>query len=404
MFPFSNLSRTVLLFFVACGVSAFAQTAQRDYSLELIPVFEAEKLGYRLTRIPALVLSGKGTLIAFCEGRTAPGDWSDIDIIARRSRDGGTTWSDMVILAKSEGGPISNATPIVDRNGTIHVLYQKNYDRCYIVHSTDDGVTWTKPRDITAAFEAFRPEYNWKVMAPGPAHGIQLQNGRLVVGVWLCEPVGVNAPGGDHRPSCVATIYSDDHGQTWQRGDIIMRNTRKIFNPSESVVVELSDGRVMINSRSESDAHRRLVAISPDGARNWSEPKFDDALFEPVCMGSIFAANDPATGQRVLLFVNPDSSHRPEETNRHGYASRENGVIKLSYDDGQTWTHSRVIDAGPFSYSDLTVAPDGTVYCIYEAGLWGESPFHLNTHVVLARFNLEWVKNAPKPPPPAKKK
>ena len=112
MFPLSGLSRTIVLFLVACSVSAFAQTVQRDYSLELIPVFEARKLGYRLTRIPAIVLSDKGTLIAFSEGRAAPGDWADIDIIARRSRDGGTTWSDTVILAKSEGGPISNATPM----------------------------------------------------------------------------------------------------------------------------------------------------------------------------------------------------------------------------------------------------------------------------------------------------
>ncbi len=373
----------------------FAQEREREYGLELSSVFEAAELGYDQTRIPALVLSGEGTLVAFCEGRSAPGDWSPIDIIARRSGDGGNTWGQVVVLAKGQGGPISNATPIIDQNGTLHVLYQENYDRCYIVQSIDDGLSWTDPRDITAAFEDFRPEYDWKVMAPGPGHGIQLRNGRLVVGVWLCEPAGVNTPGGDHRPSCVATIYSDDHGGSWNRGEIIMRNTKGVLNPSESVVVELSDGRVMINSRSESTAHRRLVAVSPDGAREWSEPRFDGALFEPVCMAGLLAAHDPATGKRVLLFSNPDSSHRPEEMNRNGYASRENGVIRISYDDGKTWPHSRVIDAGPFSYSDLAVAADGTVYCLYEAGVWGKPPFHANTHVALARFHLEWVKRAP---------
>ena len=371
--------------------------AERPSTLEIIPVFEAEKLGYQVTRIPALVRTNQGTLLAFCEGRAAPGDWAPIDIIARRSTDGGTTWSELHMVAKSDGRPNSNATPIVDRDGTIHLLYQISYEKCFIVQSKDDGVTWSQPRDITAAFEAFRSEYNWKVMAPGPGHGIQLRNGRLLVGVWLCEPAGVNAPGGDHRPSCVATIYSDDHGKTWRRGDIIIRNGGGIFNPSESVVVELSDGRVMINSRSESRRHRRLVALSPNGISNWSAPKFDDALYEAICMGSLIATQDAATGKQLLLFCAPDSSHRPQELNRNGYTSRENGVVRISEDDGKTWTASRAIDAGPFSYSDLAAAPDGTVYCLYEAGRWGDTAFHVNTHIALARFKLDWIRSAPLP-------
>jgi sialidase-1 len=368
-------------------------------SIEIAPVFEAAKLGYHSTRIPALLRTGKATLLAFCEGRKGRGgDWAQIDILARRSCDGGRTWGDVTVLAKSTGGPVSNAVPIADRNGTVHFLFQRDYSQCFACCSTDDGATWSEPRDITGTFEAFRHEYPWKVLAPGPGHGIQLSSGRLLVPVWLCNPAGKGIAGGDHRPSCVATIFSDDHGTTWQRGEIVVDTTPELLNPSESVAVELSDQRVMLNIRSESTEHRRLLAFSADGARGWSKPAFHEQLYEPVCMASLLATTDPETGRRVLLFCNPDSQHNTEELNSRHFAGRDNGTIKLSTDDGKTWPVSRVIDAGPFSYSDLAASPDGTVYCLYEAGIWGKSPHHVNTHVALARFTLRWVEQAPGQP------
>jgi sialidase-1 len=103
-----------------------------------------------------------------------------------------------------------NPTAIVDRQtGAVHFLYQIDYARCYYVRSDDDGLSFTAPVDITATFEQFRKEYDWNVIAPGPGHGIQLKNGRLLVPVWL------STGGHKHRPSCQATIYSDDHGRTW---------------------------------------------------------------------------------------------------------------------------------------------------------------------------------------------
>jgi len=225
-----------------------------------------------------------------------------------------------------------------------------------------------------------------------------LTGGRLLVPVWLCNPAGKAVPGGDHRPSCVATIFSDDHGATWQRGDIVVDTTPEVLNPSECVAAQLSDGRVMLNIRSESKPHRRLVAFSADGAHGWSKPAFDEELYEPVCMASLLAAIDPRSGRRVLLFCNPDSRHRSEEANKVHFTSRENGTVRLSKDDGATWPAVRVIDAGPFSYSDLAASPDGTVYCLYEAGLWGKPPHYVNTHMALARFSIEWVESAPRQP------
>jgi sialate O-acetylesterase len=364
--------------------------------LVISPVFEAAKLGYLQARIPAILYTSAGTLLAFCEARRASGDWAEIDVVMRRSSDGGRSWSEVTVLAKSSGGPISNATPIADADGTVHFIFHRDYRHCYYLRSRDDGRTWTEPREITSAFEAFRSEYDWEVIASGPGHAIQLRNGRLVVPVWLCDPAGDKIPGGDHRPSCVSTIFSDDHGATWSRGQIVIDTTAEFPNPSETAAVELSDGRVMLNIRSEASTHRRIVSISPDGATGWSVPRFDEGLYEPVCMAGLLGTSDPESSNRVLLFSNPDSRHKPEEANTEvHFCARENGTVKMSYDNGATWPASRVIEAGPFSYSDLASDGNGTVFCLYEAGVWGESPHHRNTHVALARFSLRWLENNP---------
>src|SRR5581483_343588 len=108
-------------------------------------------------------------------------------------------------------------------------------------------------------------DYDWKVLATGPAHGIQLANGRLVVPVWLSTGTGGHA----HRPSVTSVIYSDDRGKPWRRGDIAVPNAEPIINPNETVLVELADGGVLLNVRSESHAHRRLATVSKDGATGW---------------------------------------------------------------------------------------------------------------------------------------
>lgn len=371
------------------------------------PVFETVATvfdpgsAYATTRIPALVSSKKGTLLAFCEARVQnAGDWADMDILLRRSVDGGKTWlPTQTFAAREPKTPTSNCTPIVDADGrTIHVLYQRGYSRCFYVKTTDEGATWSAPVDITATFERFRPEYNWKVLAPGPGHAIQLskgkKKGRLVVPVWLCEP-DPSRPGGDHRPSCIATVFSDDFGKTWQRGAIIANNGDRIgadtlVNPSEHVAVELSDGRVMLNIRSESRPHRRLVAYSPDGATNWTKPVFDDELFDPVCMASLVRLPGGKGEKPALLFVNPDSQADPSMLNpKVNFRRRQNLMAKVSLDDGKTWSVKKVLDSGSAGYSDLAVGPDGTVYCLYETNAGAAEGWRY--HVVLKRFNRAWM-------------
>ena len=228
----------------------------------------------------------RGTIIAYTSARRNLdlGDWSNIDIVLRRSTDSGRTWEPSRRIAGDSNGTTDNPVAIVDhQTGVIHFLFQENYAHCFYLRSTDDGRSFSNPVDITYVLEQFRRDYDWHVIAPGPGHAIRLRNGRLLVPIWMSignqEAPNVRA----HRPSAVATIYSDDHRRTWERGDIIDNSSDEIPNPDESSAVQLADGRLMMNTRNESPRHRRIISISPDGISHWSTPKFDEHLYEPVC-------------------------------------------------------------------------------------------------------------------------
>src|SRR5262245_14118991 len=256
------------------------------------------------------------------------------------------------------------------------------------MRSDDDGQTFSSTVAINEAFDKFRPEYDWKVLATGPAHGIQLKSGRLVVPVWLSLGTGGHA----HRPSVTSVIYSDDHGQTWQRGEIAAPDTPEWVIPNETVVAELADGRVMLNIRSESKNNRRLVTTSRDGATGWSKSFFDDCLLEPICMASLVRVSTATSGgKNRLLFANPHNLSRADGKEEAGKSrDRKNLTLKLSYDEGQTWPVSKALEPGYSAYSDLAVLPDGTICCYYERGNAG-SPRDRYGALCLARFNLEWL-------------
>lgn len=379
--------------------------------LEQIPMFESATDGYALYRIPGLIVTAKGTVLAYCEARrTGKSDWDTIDIMLRRSTDGGKTFSprqriadvpgphikNPVALAQKLAEPTdityNNAVGFADRDGSVHFLFCLEYSRCFYIRSDDDGRTFSKPVEITGTFEKFRSDYDWKVLATGPAHGIQLRTGRLVVPIWLSTGTGGHA----HRPSVTSTIYSDDHGRTWKAGDVAVPNTDEWINPNETVIVELADGRVMLNVRSESLKHRRLVTVSPDGSTGWSTPKFDDALLEPICMASIvrFSAQPDGDKNRIL-FANPHNLSRLDGKDEEGKSrDRKNISIKVSYDEGQTWDVNKVLEPSYSAYSDLAVLSDGTILCLYETGRKSDKEKKKSTSyagLTLARFNMEWI-------------
>jgi sialidase-1 len=353
-------------------------TALQDSSI----VFEPNDT-YKSARIPALVYTSKGTLLAFCEGRIGTAsDWADMHLLVRRSTDGGTTWGDTKIIATSnKGEPVGNPTPIVDKDGTIHLLYQSNYAEAFYTSSVDDGITWKNPQNITAVFDQFRPEYNWNVVATGPGHGIQLNNGRLLAPVWLANSAKIT-PRRSHGPSCVVTVYSDDGGISWKRGSIVADSSAAIRNPNESMAVQLEDGTVLLSIRNADAIKRRAFSNSTDGISGWSPVRFEEEIFDPTCMASIIAV--PANNKKQkagIVFVNPDSRNI-EKT------PRQNLTAKMSFDGGNTWPVQKVLNTGPSGYSDLAIGPDGTIYCLYETNTVSKG---FNYSLVLKKFNAAWL-------------
>lgn len=335
-------------------------------------VFIAGTEGYHTYRIPSLLVTAKGTLLAFCEGRkTSRSDHGDVDLVLKRSNSGGATWGPLTLVYE-EGGTakitIGNPCPVVDRStGTIWLPFCRDNDDVFVTHSTDDGVTWSKPVRITASVK----KSGWTWYATGPGVGIQLKGGPHAGRLLIPCNHGETIEGRPVKSSHV--FWSDDHGKTWTLGGSVGPHT------NECQVVDLRDGSLLLNMRNHwareggraDRANRRAVAISKDGGATWSEPRFEATLIEPVCQGSLIRH---PTQPGKLLFSNPAST------------SRQKLTIRLSDDDGLTWPAARTLHAGPAAYSCLAVLPDGTITCLYERG-------RKNSYetLTLARFSLEWL-------------
>lgn len=341
-------------------------------------VFVAGQDGYHTFRIPSIIVTPKGTLLAFCEGRKrGTSDTGNIDLILKRSFDLGRTWQPTQMVWDDSTNTCGNACPVVDRTtGTVwlpmtHNLGQdreaqivggtsKGTRTVWITKSADDGASWAKPVEIT---KSVKPT-NWTWYATGPGIGIQLKSGRLVV------PCDNKVAGTAARQSHV--IYSDDHGATWKLGGMVGPNC------NESQVVELADGALLLNMRSYLANNRRMISTSRDGGLTWSSPVEDAALIEPVCQASILRFDlEDAAKRPLLLFSNPASTKREKMT------------VRLSYDQGKTWPVARQLHAGLAAYSCLTVLPDKSIGCLYERG--EKSAYE---RISLAVFSVEWLSNA----------
>jgi sialidase-1 len=315
--------------------------------------------GYHTYRIPSLLITPKGTLLAFCEGRkTGPADDGDIDLLMRRSDDEGRIWGPLT-LVHEEGGTrpvtIGNPCPVVDATtGTVWLTFCRNNDDVLVTSSRDDGRTWAPPRTITGLVK--RPGWSW--YATGPGVGIQLVRGphagRLVIPCDHREAV-------DGKPVTFSHVFfSDDHGETWSLGGTVGRHT------NECQVVELADGALLINTRNywgrdggrPDRGDKRAVARSRDGGASWSPLAFDSTLIEPVCQASLIAMPRPGRPAEVLLvFSNPAST-----------TARRALTVRVSGDEGKTWPVTIPVEAGLAAYSCLAPLPGGRVGLLYERG------------------------------------
>ena len=340
---------------------ATLQKPEKLWEVRETDIYKAGAEDYHTYRIPALMVSKKGTILAFCEARKqSSSDHGHIEMALKRSFDHGQTWTDMQIVWDDGENTIGNPCPVVDQaTGTIWLPFTWNNDRVFVTKSTDDGAIWSEPIEIT---KKVKPS-SWGWVATGPTHGIQLRSGRLLIPCDHRQGPSRDAPMHSH------VIYSDDHGHTWQLGGILGEKT------NECVAVEIMDGSIYLNMRNYYGAHRRAVAYSQDGGETWSEPKLDPTLIGPVCQGSMVRFTDEKSHDRNrVLFSNPASTERSRMT------------VRISYDECKSWTSGKVLYEGPSAYSDLCIAHDLSICCLYERG--EEHPYE---RITFARFGLEWL-------------
>lgn len=348
---------------------------------EELELFSKNTHGYHTFRIPSLIVSTKGTVLAFAEGRKeSSSDTGDIDLVMKRSEDGGKTWSPLRVIWDDGNNVCGNPTPVVDETtGTIWLLLTWNRGddherdiiakkatdtrRVFVTYSTDDGLTWATPKDITATTKD--PSWGW--YATGPGMGIQIKHGpnkgRLVIpSDHSYDSVDGTVSGGKFEYGA-HVIYSDDHGKTWELGGTI----RPKMN--ECQVIERSDGNgtLLMNMRSYFGKNRRALSLSYDGGISLSDPMEAVELIEPVCQAALIRYKED-----WMLFSNPAST------------KRENMTLRLSKDDGRTWPVSKVLYAGPSAYSALAVLPNGEILCLYEKG--NQNPYE---QISLARMTIE---------------
>jgi len=349
---------------VLVGAAGFGRGVGRaEEAFEQVDVFTSGTEGYHTYRIPGIVRTNEGTLLAFCEGRkTGRGDHGDLDLVLRRSADGGKTWEPMQLVYE-EGGTaeitIGNPCPVVDRaTGTVWLPFCRDNDRVFITQSTDDGRTWATPVEITEQVK--KPEWGW--YATGPGHGIQLASGRLLI---PCDCGDRKGWGDWANKGRSLVFYSDDHGRSWHLGGV----TDPGMNECEAV--ELADGSILLSMRQYRGPKQRAFATSRDAGLSWSEPKLHPEVYCPVCQSSILRYTLPPQEKNRILYSGP------------GGPGRSHMTVRVSYDEGKSWPVAKVIHEGSAAYSDLVALSDGTIGCLYERDDYGKITF--------ARFTLAWL-------------
>ena len=348
----------------------------KDYAIgEVARLASPGVAGFKCHRIPALTTATNGWIIAAWDGR--PETCQDApqanSIVYRISKDGGKSWTPIqTALAGTPGANkvgFSDPSFVVDRStGTIFLFSVKSFDaglfqsqlgtdpnarnilHAHVVESHDNGQTWVNPRTITDQVTQGN-EDQWFTRFASSGEGIQLRYG-VHAGRLIQQYAVANA---GSTSLMAVSVYSDDHGATWKPG------APSEGSADENKVVELSDGRLLLNSRTQGTAGQRLEAISYDGGQTWGPFRHNWDLTDPRNNASIIRAypNAPqgSARARVLLFSNADSS-----------SARANGTIRVSYDDGFTWNEGRVFESGDMAYSTLHALNDGTWGLLYETG------------------------------------
>ncbi|WP_433475063.1 sialidase family protein [Spirillospora sp. CA-142024] len=333
--------------------------------------------GYSAFRIPAVIGTKSGDLLAFAEGRSAGlGDAGNIDTVVKRSTDGGCTWGPLQVVQDSGPNTSGNPAPVVSESGRIVLLTTYNAGtageaaimrgevtadesrRVFVQSSDDEGATWSSPREITTSTKLG----NWRWYATGPGHAIRLtrgaHTGRLLVPAnhSIAPPAGSTDTGTEARYYGGHSLYSDDDGQTWHIG-YVDDNPDGYVNVNETTAAQLPDGRVYFNTREHNGTApgTRADALSLDGGQTLQTPFRPQAtLTGPVVQGSVLQPSGP---QAPLLYSGPADPN-----------SRAALTLRVSTDQGSTWRSALALSGLPAAYSDLVQLDARTVGVLYETG------------------------------------
>lgn len=333
---------------------------------------DATKYGYR---IPSLLVTKQGSVLAFSERRLGLHDHAQNDIVLKRSTDNGKTWSQEIVAHEDGMHSINDPLTVQLDNGRILLMFARfpygrhardagwikmadlGYDDpaanvlTFICHSDDDGKTWSKPIDIS---RQVKPAQLLNANTPGAM--IQLtrgpHKGRVITGLWGTLPITKN--GKRTREWRILVAYSDDNGNTWKRTEPLKDGSGVGFG-NECQVAEASNGDIVLISRNQDGETFRKKSISKDGGATWSPLQIDRGLPSVACMGSIIKGPTKKDGTWDLWASFPSN------------AGRHDGQLVTSKDNGKTWQLQRVF-YGPFAYSALQVAADqSALLCLYEA-------------------------------------
>lgn len=377
-----NLIASLVCF---CCINVFAQ--------QKVPVFVSGNDGYKSYRIPAIISSPNGDLLAFCEGRVnGAGDFGHVNIVMKRSTDKGKTWDDLWLVAENGDLQAGNAAPVVDLTdpaypkGRFFLFYNtgNNHEgdvrkgnglrEVWYKTSTDNGKTWSEAVNITT--QVHRPKqpqlnsaYNfsedWRGYANTPGHAMQFHTGKYKGRIFVAANHSAGEPQSQFTDYAAHGFYTDDHGKTFHIGATI-----SIPGSNESMATELSHDKLMMNSRNQKgDVRARIVSISSNGGSTWDTSYFDQALIDPVNQGSILTIGKKH-GKNIIAFCNAADTKR-----------RDNLTLRISYDDGKTWSKSIVIDKGPegsrdfTAYSDLVKIDKKRIGVLYERNGYKEIVF-----------------------------
>ena len=345
--------------------------------------FRSGTEGYHTFRIPAVVQTGR-VLVAFAEGRRgSAGDSGDIDVVARRSTDGGCNWGPLQLVTDAGPDTAGNPAPVVDpRTGRITLLTCQNAGsvterqirtgqlrpeqgrRVFVQHSADAGRSWSPRREITAAVKPA----GWRWYATGPGHAIALRHGRYAGRLLVpanhsaAPPTGSPDTGAEDRYYGGHALYSDDAGRTWRIGFVDSDGDGRV-NPNESTAAQLPDGRLYLNTRDQHGTApgSRADSYSHDGGRTLERPyTAHPELTGPVVQGSVLR---PAGARSPLLYSGPADPGR-----------RAAMTVRASWDGGVSWRAVRQVSTAPAAYSDLVelVELDSRlVGLLYETGQRG---------------------------------